>query len=132
MVFLPGYGGVAETRTLNKPVKLAGENYFLMTSPQLASMQDTGEIDDLFAKIALSSPPGNILFNTFMSNPLQALDTPIPTLHEIEVFFKTQAGDLFDFVGLEHSYTLEIVEYIDRASRELIGYSSQRGTVDNT
>jgi hypothetical protein len=103
-----------------------------MTSPQLASMQDTGEITDLFAKIALSSPPGNILFNTFMSNPLQALDTPIPTLNEIEVFFKTQSGDLFDFVGLEHSYTLEIIEYLDRAHRDLVGYSSQRGTVDNT
>ena len=127
-----GSGGNAETRVLNKPVKLAGENYFLMTSPQLSTVQDTGIVEDVFAKIALSSPPGNILFNTFMSNPLQAIDTPIPTLHEIEVFFKTQSGDLFDFVGLEHSYTLEIVEYVDKASRDLVGFSSQRGTVDNT
>ena len=128
----PGYGGTAETRELNQPVKLAGENYFLMTSPELQSMENTGTVNQVFAKISLSASPGNILFNTFMSNPLVALDTPIPTLHEIEVFFKTQTGDLFDFVGLEHSYTLEIVEYIDKASRDLIGYSSQRGTTDNT
>lgn len=128
----PGSGGTAEVRVLNQPVKLAGENYFLMTSPQLASMENTGEVIDVFAKIALSAPPGNILFNTFMSNPVQALDTPIPTFNEIEVFFKTQDNELFDFVGLEHSYTLEIVEYIDKASRDLVGYSSQRGTVDNT
>jgi hypothetical protein len=127
-----GTGGIGETRVLNKPVKLAGENYFLMTSPQLASMENTGLVRDVFAKISLSASPGNILFNTFMSNPLQALDTPIPTLHEIEVFFKTQDDNLFDFVGLEHSFTLEIVEYLDKASRELIGFSSQRGVVDNT
>ena len=46
---------------------------------------------------------GNPNDNGFASrNPLQALDTPIPTLNEIEVFFKTQSGDLFDFVGLEN------------------------------
>ena len=127
-----GSGGTAESRILNQPVKLAGENYFLMSSPQLASMENTGPVENLFAKISLSAAPGNILFNTFMSNPLQALDTPIPTFNEIEVFFKTQDDDLFDFVGLEHSYTLEIVEYVDKASRELVGFSSQRGTVDNT
>ncbi len=127
-----GTEGTAETRILNKPVKLAGENYFLMTSPQLATFENTTRVDNVFAKIALSASPGNILFNTFMSNPLQSLDTPIPTFNEIEVFFKTQDNELFDFVGLEHSYTLEIVEYIDKASRDLIGFSSQRGTVDNT
>lgn len=128
----PGSEGVAELRILNQPVKLAGENYFLMTSPQLSSMENTGPVDQVFAKISLSASPGNILFNTFMSNPLVALETPIPTFHEIEVFFKTQAGNLFDFVGIEHSYTLEIVEYLDKASRDLVGFSSQRGTIDNT
>lgn len=127
-----GTGGICETRLLNKPVKLAGENYFLMTSPQLASMTNSGAVENIFSKIALSAPPGNILYNTFISNPLQSLDTPIPSFHEIEVFFKNQDGSLFDFVGLEHSYTLEIVEYLDKASRDLIGFSSQRGTVDNT
>ncbi len=125
-------GGICETRILNKPVKLSGENYFLMTSPQLSSMLNTGGVSSIFSKISLSASPGNILFNTFISNPLLSLDSPIPNFHEIEVFFKTQNDELFDFVGLEHSYTLEIVEYVDKASRDLIGYSSIRGTVDNT
>ncbi len=53
----PGTGGICETRILNKPVKLSGENYFLMTSPQLSSMLNTGTVENIFAKISLSASP---------------------------------------------------------------------------
>lgn len=125
-----GSGGTVQVRNLNKPLKLSGENYILMTSSSLSNMVNTGDVGDVFAKIMLSAPPGNVLFNTFQSNPKVYEESPLNFLFEIDFQFKTQDGELFQFNDEDHSFTLEIVEYLD--TLEHSGFSSQRGIRDRT
>lgn len=127
---LQGSGGVMNQRTLNKPVKLAGENYILMTSPILQSYVNTGTVQDIFAKILFSAPPGTILFNTFIGNPKTFETTPLQFLDKIEFFFKTQDNNLFEFNDEDHSFSLEITEYVDVTKGS--NFSSRRGIIDET
>lgn len=125
-----GYGGTLNTRTLNRPVKLAGENYIFMLSPQIGGMVNTGKVDNIFAKIDLSAPPGTILFNTFIAGP-KKYDSPLAELSELTFEFRDQIGDLFDFLDSDHSFTLEIKEEIHEIG-DGVGMSSQLGFRDET
>jgi len=64
-----------------------------------------------FAKILLSSNPGDILFNTFVNYPLE-FDFPISTLNELNIKFTYPDGTLVDFRNIDHSFTLRIIEKI--------------------
>lgn len=127
---LNGTGGIINTRTLNRPVKLAGENYLFMLSPQLGGMINTGTVDSIFAKIDLSAPPGTILFNTFIAGP-KKYESPLNELSELTFEFRDQKGDLFDFLDSDHSFTLEIKEEIHEIGSG-VGLSSQLGFRDET
>ncbi len=125
-----GTGGVVETRILNRPVKLAGENYILMLAPQISTMVNTGHVNNIFAKIDLSAPPGTILFNTFISGS-KKYSSPLQSLDSLSFQFVDQNGDLFDFLDLDHSFTLEIKEEIHEMSSG-VGIASHLGTRDVT
>jgi len=125
-----GTGGTLNTRTLNRPVKLAGENYIFMQSPQLGGMVNTGTVDSIFAKISLSAPPGTILFNTFIAGP-KKYESPLKELSELTFQFRDQTGDLFDFLDSDHSFTLEIKEEIHEVNSG-VGFSSHLGFRDET
>lgn len=92
----------------NNSIKLSGNNYIIMTCRQLAGIASTGPIKDFFAKINLSGLPGRILYNTFVNTPSFFYD-PIYELSELDITFYNQYGDLYDFNGIDHSFTLEIV-----------------------
>lgn len=129
--------GVINTRTLNRPVTLAGENYiFMLVMPQqniiLGDMSNSGTVSNIFSKINLSAPPGNILYNTFISNGKTFLDTPLREISEMEFVFKDQNDALFDFIDSHHSFTLEIVEQIHILESEGIQYNSRIGQSDKT
>ena len=53
-----------------------------------------------------------VLFNTHISATRYYQD-PIHELSQLEIEFYAPNGTLFDFNGLEHSYTLEIVTVND-------------------
>jgi hypothetical protein len=125
-----GYGGTLNTRTLNRPVKLAGENYLFMISPQIGGMVNTGSVRNIFAKIDLSAPPGTILFNTFIAGP-KKYESPLTELYELTFEFRDQAGDLFDFLDSDHSFTLEVKEEIHEIG-DGVGLSSQLGFRDES
>lgn len=132
-----GLGGVVNTRTLNRPVTLAGENYlFMQILPQqniiFGDFANSGFVDNIFCKIDLSAPPGNILYNTFISNGRTFLETPLKELRELEFQFKDQNNALFDFIDAHHSFTLEIVEQIHRLESSGIQYNSRLGVSDKT
>ncbi len=132
-----GSGGTVNTRTLNRPVALAGENYiFMQILPQqnviLGDMSNSGSTDNIFAKLSLSAAPGNILFNTFISNGKTFLDTPLKELRELEFQFKDQNDALFDFIDAFHSFTLEIVEQVHQLESTGINYNSRLGVADQT
>lgn len=132
-----GSGGNVFTRTLNRPVALAGENYmFMVINPirdiVIGDMSNTGSVDNIFAKIDLSAPPGNILFNTFISNGKTFLNTPLRQVRELEFSFRAQDGSLFDFIDSDHSFTLEIVSQVHRTTGNSVAYNDRLGISDET
>lgn len=116
-------------RSLNKALKLSGENYIYMTSPLLESMLSTAPnengVIDIFYVLQLNAPPGSVMFNSFVGNPKRFYDAPLPFLDEVEFKFITHDGELFEFNDQDHSFTLEIVEAIQKV--EGTEYSSQIG-----
>jgi hypothetical protein len=125
-----GSGGTMSLRTLNKPVKLAGQNFIYMTSPQLNSMGNSGTVKNIFAKIDFSAPPGSILFNTHIAGPMKYTST-LNELSELTFAFVDYSGVPFDFLNAEHSFTLEVKELIHEVSSG-VGYNSSTGHRDTT
>jgi hypothetical protein len=100
---------VGETGSVsNNGISLSGDNYILVTCKQLTALENTGKIKEGFAKILLSDLPGKILYNTFV--PMSVIfNTPIYELTELDIECYTPDGELYDFNGIDHSFTLEII-----------------------
>lgn len=123
---IPAENGIIEVRTLNKGISLSGENYIMLVSPQINSMETTNNnIPEAFYKIQLSSSPGSVIFNSFIGNPKVFYDTPLTYLDELEWFFRQYDGQLFEFNDSDHSFTIEIVETIQKIEGQ--GESSKIG-----
>lgn len=84
--------------------------------------------NSLFAKIIMDVPAGAIS-HTFDSTVKLFPDT-LPTLERLQIKWVDFAGLPVDFQNRDHSFTLEIIEYIDEL--ETTGYNSRRGTIDKT
>jgi hypothetical protein len=93
-------------------IRLSGFNYILMVASPLETLIHNGPIKTAFAKIQLCDLPGRVLFNNFVSTAKFYQD-PIYELSQLQVAFYTPDGFLFDFNGLDHSYTIEIVTVRD-------------------
>jgi hypothetical protein len=104
-------GGNIITYT-NNSLLLSGDNYILMTCPQVNGIYTAGKVKNSVAKILLTCAPGKVLFNTFVNAPIYMHD-PIPTLTELEFAFYSPDGTLFNFNGLDHSFTLEITSLVE-------------------
>jgi hypothetical protein len=98
---------------LNYSFNLSGDNYILMTSPIFKESYNTGLVDNIFAKLLLTSDPGSILYNQFIQLG-ETFPVPIPSFSEWEVSFYDTLNNLYNFGNLEHSYTLEIYEEINK------------------
>ena len=98
---------------LNNSFNLSGDNYILMTSPIFKESYNTGLVDNIFAKLLLTSNPGSILYNQFIQLG-ETFPVPIPSFSEWEVSFYDTLNNLYNFGNLEHSYTLEIYEEINK------------------
>ena len=86
---------------------MSGSSYILVECTELATMSSIGPIKDIFAKILLSGLPGKALYNTYVCVP-KVFYEPIPELSSLEFTFYSPDGTLFDFNGINHSFTLEI------------------------
>src|SRR3989344_4137938 len=95
----------------NNALDLHGDSYILLQSEQLSTMLSTGTVDKIFAKIQLSDVKGETLYNTFVSSAKYFYD-PIALTH-LDFSFHDADGDLYDFNGINHSFTLEIVTVND-------------------
>lgn len=86
-------------------INLASYNYILIVCNQIQTMTSVGSIKNAFAKILLSDTPQKIVYNSFV-NMTSYID--LNQLTELEFFFYTPSGKLYDFDGLDNSFTLEI------------------------
>jgi len=89
--------------------------------------EDIDKVDNLFTKISLNSQ-NSIIFDSYLCNEKTYNDTPINVLNKIDFSFYREDGKKFSFNGLEHSFTLEVVEYIDELKN--VNYSTIRGMKD--
>ena len=97
----------------------------------------TNNIPGIFAKLLLSDSPGSILFNQYIQLA-ENLNKPIKTLNELEFKFYSPSGSLYEFNGLNHSFTLEIYEdsnHLDSTNINIktgsLSNSSDNTTVNN-
>ena len=107
-----GYGGIIYEKQLDCPVNLQGSSYILLCCPTLGNIKSSekSKVNNVFAKILLSSNPGEILYDTFVENPNIFYNSPLHELSELEFIFVDNNNELFDFNQQEHSFTLEIIE----------------------
>jgi hypothetical protein len=86
--------------------------YILMVSNVFNSIINYKESNGVFAKIFLTGNPGSIIYDQYVQI---TEDVPITNsfINEIEFKFLTPDGNLYNFNGYEHSYTLEIYELLD-------------------
>ena len=97
----------------NDSLILTGEKYIFMTCKEINVIQDTGPLQNIFAKFNLTGKNGDMIYNSFNATPKFFYD-PYPRLSELSFSFFNSEGELFDFNGIDHSFTLEIVTQEDR------------------
>ena len=94
-------------------INLSGKyNYILMYLNDIEYIYNSNNLPAAFAKILLSGNPGDILFNTFVSQPKNSYSKsfPISSLTSISVNFIYPDGTPVNFRNINHSFTLKITE----------------------
>ena len=113
-------------RNVNNSLNLEGESYIYMCSPQLSNILTTSDVENVFAKIQLAGNSNSKIFNSYVNIGKRYYDSPLPFLDEIEISFRTRDNELFEFNDKNHSFTLQIVESIQKI--EGIGYNARIGS----
>jgi hypothetical protein len=87
-------------------------NYFLMYLNDIDYINMPNSQNSAFAKILLTGNPGDILFNTFVSNPLTTYSKcfPISDLTQLTINFAYSDGKRVNFRNINHSFTLQTTE----------------------
>jgi len=106
-------------------LNLTGENYFFMCSPIAENIE--GKVSNILAKIECNNKPHKILYNTFVHSPL-IFPEPLKELKSIQFMFQDINGNFYDFNGRDHSFTLEIIEFLSKPND--INVSSRVGHKD--
>ena len=111
---------------LHKEINLDGEDYIYLVSPQLDTLKSSDAlVKDKFAKILLTGVPGTKIYDSFVSNPKTFDSSPLDRLDELEFQVKRYDNEFFSFNGLNYSFSLKIVEYIDEIVNS--SFNSKRG-----
>lgn len=101
-----------DNTTAGNAIMMSGYNYILMVCEQFPALDTIGKIKSAFAKINLVGIPGKMLYNTFVSTPKDYYE-PIGEISQLTFSFYTPFGELYDFNGIDHSFTLEITTLDD-------------------
>lgn len=113
--------GIPITYT-NNSLLFSAYNYILVVCKQIEGIYSLGKRKSAFAKIILPDPYGvsgykynhndRLVLDTFVNAPIY-LHNPIKYLSELEFEFYSPNGELYNFNGLDHSFTIEIVTLSD-------------------
>jgi hypothetical protein len=125
-----GFAGKQENTKnslLNRSINLEGENYAFLCCPQLATMMNTGDVRNVFARITLDQSPGSMVFS-FLSNPKTFDTAPLNQLSELEFSVSNWDNTLYEFNDMDYSFSLEITEIKDITDG--FNLSSRRGVTE--
>ncbi len=93
-------------------IQLTGStNYWLLYLNDIESVILSSDLPNCFAKILLPGTQGDIMFNSFVNNPVE-FETPIPTLSELNIKVTDSLGNIVDFENTNFSFTLKIFELV--------------------
>lgn len=96
----------------NNFLKLTGFDYILMSIRNIPNISSLGKIKNVFGKVQLSGNAGETVYNSFIDCK-KIFNHPITKLNELHFEFFTPDGDIVDFSGLDHSFTLEITHLVE-------------------
>jgi len=88
------------------------------------------EAYDLFAKILLNVPAGEMAFNTFVDNPWVFTDVHDTKISKLDFQWVDPEGNPVDFGGVNHSFTLEFITYVSNA--DVNAYNTKLGIIDKS
>lgn len=96
-------------------LKLDGHDYVLMVIRKfdnIVNISNNKKITSYFAKVNLRGLPGTMSYDDYICPPLTFYE-PIE-VSKLDISFYTPDGELYDFDGIEHNFTLEItnIEYV--------------------
>lgn len=97
-----------------------------LSNPKLSNFSENR---DLFAKFTISQNE-DVSINKFTAVPKIFLNAPLSNLDRLKIKWHDHTGALVDFQNRDHSFALEIVEYIDWI--DINDFSSRRGVTDLT
>ena len=100
-------------------------NYIYLSINNISNIIDIIPVN-IYGKILLNKTYGKIT-NTFISSP-KIFDEVINTLITLEIQWLDYQGQPINFQGINHSFTLEIIEYLDVL--ENVNYNTRRGIID--
>lgn len=95
-----------------RPIKLDGENYCFLCSPELENMMNSGPTKNIFAKILLTESPGSTVFNTFVPQSKIFSESLLKNLTCFSFEVRTPSNTFYEFNDMDFSFTLEIKEAI--------------------
>jgi hypothetical protein len=95
---------------IRNSLSLDGPSHLFIVCKELSGGKGTGAIKDYFYKINLKGMIGRTIYNTYADQPI-FYNEPLRRLDRLTLDFLSPDGNLYDFNGLEHSFTLEIVTH---------------------
>lgn len=123
-------GGLIRFMKTEKPIQMTGPTSLYVVSKALGNMMVTNGMQNVFCKLLLTEAPGNILFDTQITNGKVFFETPMPRLNEIDIFFLDADHQPYDFNNVDHTLTFEILEQINTLPDGMVNRSSYTGLVD--
>lgn len=116
--------------SIYRNVRLLTEEYIFLCIKGMGTIEDTMGNVDCFAKILFSIPAGNFAFSTFETNAKIYVESPLNEISSLEISFRRPNKQLYDFNGLDHSLSFEIIEHADYLVSA--NMNSRRGVGDQT
>lgn len=93
----------------NNQLNLSYDDYILMALSNISNIKSLCPVENIFAKIQLiyNSKNHGRIFNSFV-HCSKIFVNPIAVLDELHITFYDKNGNIYDFGGLDHSFTLDI------------------------
>ena len=105
------YANEYRTSTI-PPIKLdmAGPTYFYISSPELANhYHNTKPVPNVFAIGRWFDEPGTVVFDSVVPS-VRVFSSPLKSLSQLNIAISHPDGRLVEFNGLDHQFTIEILE----------------------
>ena len=111
-----GTGGQLCMKQINVPFNLNITDYIYMCIPTLSHINTNTDntifSSCIFSKILLPNTNATTIYNSHISGVKEFNKHEIIDIDNLEIAYLTPDGHLFDFNGLDHSFTIEIHELV--------------------